>query len=140
MKNERILLYVLVLIAFISNDLTQMVNFPTRIPWCDFHSPALLDLFLSSDASICWPGLLTLFKTFVPHPSFLFHSLFFHSISDSSPVVTQTRLPPVLIDTFTFLTHTQKLYLAISSSQPKSFKIPMKNSKQVMFLLSYSLY
>ena len=36
----------------ISNDLTQMVNFPTRIPDCDSHSPALLDLFLSSDASI----------------------------------------------------------------------------------------
>ena len=29
-----------------------MVNFPTRIPDCDSHSPALLDLFLSSDA-IC---------------------------------------------------------------------------------------
>ena len=29
-----------------------MVNFPTRIPDCDSHSPALLDLFLSSDASI----------------------------------------------------------------------------------------
>ena len=26
---------------------------PTRIPDCDSHSPALLDLFLSSDASIC---------------------------------------------------------------------------------------
>ena len=37
----------------ISNDLTQMVNFPTRIPDCDSHSPALLDLFLSSNASIC---------------------------------------------------------------------------------------
>ena len=37
----------------ISNDLTQMVNFPTRIPDCDAHSPALLDLFISSDASIC---------------------------------------------------------------------------------------
>ena len=37
----------------ISNDLTQMVNFPTRIPDCDSHSPALLDLFISSDASIC---------------------------------------------------------------------------------------
>ena len=37
----------------ISNDLTQMVNFPTRISDCDSHSPALLDLFLSSDASIC---------------------------------------------------------------------------------------
>ena len=37
----------------ISNDLTEMVNFPTRIPDCDSHSPALLDLFISSDASIC---------------------------------------------------------------------------------------
>ena len=39
--------------VIISNDLTQMVNFPTRIPDCDSHSPALLDLFISSDASIC---------------------------------------------------------------------------------------
>ena len=30
-----------------------MVNFPTRIPDCDSPSPALLGLFLSSDASIC---------------------------------------------------------------------------------------
>ena len=37
----------------VSNDLTWMVNFPTRTPDCDSHSPALLDLFLSSDASIC---------------------------------------------------------------------------------------
>ena len=36
----------------ISSDLTQVVNFPTRIPDCDSHSPALLDLFISSDASI----------------------------------------------------------------------------------------
>ena len=32
--------------------LTQLVNFPTRIP--DSHSSALLDFFLSSDASICF--------------------------------------------------------------------------------------
>ena len=37
----------------ISNDLTQMVNVPTRIPDSDSHSLALLDLFISSDASIC---------------------------------------------------------------------------------------
>ena len=37
----------------ISNDLTQIVNFPTWIPDCDSHSPAILDLFISSDASIC---------------------------------------------------------------------------------------
>ena len=30
----------------ISNDLTQMVKFPTRIPDCDSHSPVLLDFFL----------------------------------------------------------------------------------------------
>ena len=30
-----------------------MVNFPTWIPDCDSHSPDLLDLILSSDASIC---------------------------------------------------------------------------------------
>ena len=30
-----------------------MINFPTQIPDCDSHSPALLDLFISSDASIC---------------------------------------------------------------------------------------
>ena len=30
-----------------------MVNFPTRILDCDTHSPALLDLFISSDTSIC---------------------------------------------------------------------------------------
>ena len=28
-----------------------MVNFPTQIPDCDSHSPALLALFISSDAS-----------------------------------------------------------------------------------------
>ena len=39
--------------VIISNDLTQMVNFPTLIPDSDFHSHALLDLFFSSDASTC---------------------------------------------------------------------------------------
>ena len=37
----------------ISNDLTQMINFPTQIPDCDSHSPALFDFFLSFDAIIC---------------------------------------------------------------------------------------
>ena len=39
--------------VIISNGLTQMVNFPTRILACGSHSPALLDLFISSGASIC---------------------------------------------------------------------------------------
>ena len=30
-----------------------MVNFPTQIPDCDSHSPALFNLFLPSDARIC---------------------------------------------------------------------------------------
>ena len=33
--------------------LTQIIHFATQIPDCDSHSPALLDLFISSDASIC---------------------------------------------------------------------------------------
>ena len=37
----------------VSNELNQMVYFPTRIPDCDSHSPTLLDLSLPSDASIC---------------------------------------------------------------------------------------
>ena len=36
----------------VSNDNTQMVNFPTWIPDCHSHSPAFLSLFLSSDTSI----------------------------------------------------------------------------------------
>ena len=31
-----------------------MVNFPARIPDYASHNPALLDLFISSDASICF--------------------------------------------------------------------------------------
>ena len=37
----------------LSNDLTQMVKFPTLTPDCNSHSPTLLDLFISSGASIC---------------------------------------------------------------------------------------
>ena len=35
--------------CFVFNDLTQMVSSPTWIPDCDFHSPAFLDLFISTD-------------------------------------------------------------------------------------------
>ena len=37
----------------ISNGLTKKVKFPTQIPDCYSHSSTLLDLFISSDASIC---------------------------------------------------------------------------------------
>ena len=37
----------------ISNYLTEMGNFTTQIPDCDSQIPALLYLFIFSDASIC---------------------------------------------------------------------------------------
>ena len=40
-------------IIFLSQTTLLNHNFPTWIPDCDSHSPALLDLFISSDASIC---------------------------------------------------------------------------------------
>ena len=40
-------------IIFLCQMTLLVVNFPTWIPDCDSHNPALLDLFLSSDASIC---------------------------------------------------------------------------------------
>ena len=43
-------------ITYISIDLTQMVNSPTRIPHYGSHSPDLMDLFLF---------FLTLFLTFL---------------------------------------------------------------------------
>ena len=73
----------------ISNDLTRMVNFPTRIPDCDSHSPALLDLFLSSDASICstmaFPPLgnsdHTVFSVSIDFPTNSQHDTPFHRIA-----------------------------------------------------------
>ena len=41
------------LVNSVINDLTQIVLFPTQIPDCDSHGPALLDLFFSSNVSIC---------------------------------------------------------------------------------------
>ena len=56
-----------------------MVNSPTQIPDCDSHSPALLDFFLSSDASICstiaFPSLgnsdHVVVSVFIDFPSYL---------------------------------------------------------------------
>ena len=66
----------------ISNDLTQMVNFPTRIPDCDSHSPALLDLFLLMLVfvlqwlSLHWAILIMLLSQF---------PLTFHQILNGAP-------------------------------------------------------
>ena len=73
----------------ISNDLTQMVNFSTQIPDCDSHSLALLDLLLSSDASICstmaFPPLGNSDQVFVSvsidFPSYLQQDPPFHRIA-----------------------------------------------------------
>ena len=67
----------------------QMVNFPTWIPDCDFHSPALLDLFLSSDASICstmvFPSLgnsgHAVVSVSIDVPSYLQRDASFHCIA-----------------------------------------------------------
>ena len=66
----------------ISNDLIQMVNFPTRIPDCDSHSPALLDFFLLMLVfvlqwlSLHWEILIMLLSQF---------PLTFHQIHDGMP-------------------------------------------------------
>ena len=39
--------------VIISNDFTEMVNFPTWIPDCNSLSPAFLDVFISFGTSIC---------------------------------------------------------------------------------------
>ena len=39
--------------------LLRWLTFPTQIPGCDSHSPALLELFLSSDAIIFSPEAFT---------------------------------------------------------------------------------
>ena len=78
-----------------SNDLSQMVNFPTLIPDCDSHSPALLDLFISSDASICsamafshWEILIMLLSHF---------PLTFHQIYNGMPcLIAELMTIPVL--------------------------------------------
>ena len=46
-----------------------MVNFPTWIPDFDSHSPALLNLFVSSDADIYSERLVTAAKGFLKLPN-----------------------------------------------------------------------
>ena len=82
----------------ISKDLTQVVNFPTQIPDFDSHSPALLDLFLSADASICsamaFPTLEILIMLLSQFP------LTFHQIYNGMPhFITQLMTILVVIGT-----------------------------------------
>ena len=54
----------------ISNDFTQMVNFPTRIPDCNSHSPSILDfilltlVFVLQWLSLHWEILIMLLSQF----------------------------------------------------------------------------
>ena len=50
---QPILVEMIDLVRSAINNLAQMVNFPTLFLDGDSHSPALLDLFISSDTSIC---------------------------------------------------------------------------------------
>ena len=61
-----------------------MVDFPTRIPDCDSHSPAPLDLFLSSDASIC---------STIAFPPLGNSDLVFVSVSIDFPTNSQQDVP-----------------------------------------------
>ena len=75
----------------ISNDLSQLFNFPTWIPDYDSYSPALLDLFLSSDASICFTKVFlslgnsdhVVFLVSIDFPSNLKWDALFHHIAFS---------------------------------------------------------
>ena len=67
----------------VSNDLTQVDNYPTWIPDFDSHTPAILNLFISSDTSICstmaflhWKILIVLLFQF---------PLTFHHIKNRMP-------------------------------------------------------
>ena len=73
----------------ISNDLTEMANFPTHIPDCDSHSPALLDLFISSHVSICSSVVFhplgtsdhVVVSVSIDFPSYLQQDALFHHIA-----------------------------------------------------------
>ena len=64
---------------------TTLIRWLTRIPDCDFHSPALLDLFLSSDASICstmaFLPLGNSDQILIIFPSFSLQDALFHRIA-----------------------------------------------------------
>ena len=70
-----------------------MVNFPTWIPDCDSHSPGLLDLFISSDASICstmaFPPLRNsdhvVVSVFIDFPSISQQNALFYRIAYDNP-------------------------------------------------------
>ena len=70
----------------ISNDLAQIVNFPTWIPECDSHSPALLDLFLLTLVFVLqWLSLhweiLIMFLSELPLTFYHIHNGMPHSIT-----------------------------------------------------------
>ena len=83
-----------------------MVKFPTWIPDCDSHSPALLDLLLSSDTSICSTMTLPplgnsdqiVVSVCIDFPSNSKRDLLFHCIADDYSCVDWDILCDLLRD------------------------------------------
>ena len=82
-----------------------MVSVPTWIPVCDSHNPALLDLFISSDTSICstipFPPLGNLdhvVSVSIDFPINLKQISLFHCIDYNYTCANLDGLPDHLID------------------------------------------
>ena len=86
----------------ISNDLTQMVNFPTRIPDCDSHSPTLLNLFLLTLVfvlqwlSLDWEILIMLLSQY-PLTFQLIHNGMPHFIAELMTILVLIEMVFVII-------------------------------------------
>ena len=76
----------------VSNDFTQMVNVPTWFLDCDSRNPALLDLFIYFDSSICST------VAFLPFP-YSVSIVFLQTQIDQSLFIAQTLTILVLIRT-----------------------------------------
>ena len=100
-----------VLQFFISNDLTQMVNFTTRIPNCDSHSPALLYFFCLTLAfvlqwfSLHWEILIMLLSQF---------PLTFHHIHNGMPCFIVLLMTILVLIEKVFMTIWEMFYERVS--------------------------
>ena len=100
-----------VLQFFISNDLTQMVNFTTRIPNCDSHSPTLLYFFCLTLVfvlqwfSLHWEILIMLLSQF---------PLTFHNIHNGMPCFIVLLMTILVLIEKVFMTIWEMFYERIS--------------------------
>ena len=89
---------------FISNDLTQIVDFPTWTHDCDSHIPVLLDLFISSDSSICSTVV------FLPSEIFLYVVVFRFPLTSQQ---TQKRISLFIAKLMTILVLIGTIFVGI---------------------------